>query len=107
MVCVSNSSAGPSRDVLIPYSGAVANQYVAPKSLNLDVSKILKGDGIQKDVQAVGILWIRIHNATGLSKQDRRGTHRGSSDPYITVSFSKYGKPMYCTQVIQDDLNPI
>ncbi|KAM3065316.1 hypothetical protein ACMFMF_011254 [Clarireedia jacksonii] len=84
-----------------------ANEYVAPKSMTLDMSKLLKGDDIQKDVEALGILWIRIHKATGLSKQDRRGSEGGGSDPYITVSFSKYGKPMYCTRVIQDDLNPV
>ncbi|RDW75577.1 hypothetical protein BP5796_06398 [Coleophoma crateriformis] len=86
---------------------AAANEYVAPKSMTLDMGKILQGDDIQKDVEAMGVLWIRIHKATGLSKQDRRGSHGGGSDPYITVSFSKYGKPMYCTRVIQDDLNPI
>ncbi|KAB8288184.1 hypothetical protein EYC80_010189 [Monilinia laxa] len=87
--------------------GAAANEYVAPKSMTLDMAKLLKGDDIQKDVEALGVLWIRIHKATDLSKQDRRGSEGGGSDPYITVSFSKYGKPMYCTRVIQDDLNPI
>ncbi|KAL2073399.1 hypothetical protein VTL71DRAFT_10723 [Oculimacula yallundae] len=87
--------------------GAAANEYVAPKSMTLDMTKLLKGDDIQKDTEALGILLIRIHRATGLSKQDRRGSKGGGSDPYITVSFCKYGKPMYCTRVIQDDLNPI
>ena len=58
-------------------------------------------------VQALGVMWIRIHRATGLSKQDKRGSKHGGSDPYITLTFSKYGKPMYCTRVITDDLNPI
>lgn len=71
------------------------------------MGKMLQGDDIQKDVEALGILWIRIHRASGLSKQDRRGSQGGGSDPYITVSFSKYGKPMYCTRVIQDTLNPV
>ena len=81
--------------------------YVAPKSMEIDLSKILQGDDIQKDVAALGILWIRIHRAVGLSKQDKRGSKGGGSDPYITLSFSKYQKPMYCTRVITDDLNPI
>ncbi len=87
--------------------GAATAEYVAPKSMTLDMGKLLKGDDIQKDTGALGVLWIRIHKATGLSKQDRKGSQGGGSDPYITVSFSKYGKPMYCTRVIQDDLNPI
>ncbi|KAI4128083.1 MAG: hypothetical protein LQ347_004319, partial [Umbilicaria vellea] len=86
---------------------AAASIYVAPKSMSIDLSKILQGDTIQKEVLALGVMWIRIHRAVGLSKQDRRGSKGGGSDPYITLSFSKYGKPMYCTRVITDDLNPI
>ncbi|RAL58766.1 hypothetical protein DID88_009180 [Monilinia fructigena] len=73
--------------------GAAANEYVAPKSMTLDMAKLLKGDDIQKDVEALGVLWIRIHKATGLSKQDRRGSEGGGSDPLH--------------HFIQDDLNPI
>ncbi|KAI9892070.1 MAG: hypothetical protein M1814_001776 [Vezdaea aestivalis] len=87
--------------------GAACSMYVAPKSMTLDLSKMLEGDDITKDVDALGVLWIRIHRAVGLSKQDRRGSEHGGSDPYITISFSKYGKPMYSTRVITDDLNPI
>uniref|UniRef100_A0A093VEX5 Meiotically up-regulated protein n=2 Tax=Talaromyces marneffei PM1 TaxID=1077442 RepID=A0A093VEX5_TALMA len=87
--------------------GAAASLYVAPKSMSLDLSMMLKGDDIQKDTSALGIFWIRIHRAIGLSKQDRRGSDGGGSDPYINLSFSKYGKPMYCTRVITDDLNPV
>jgi hypothetical protein len=87
--------------------GAAASMYVAPKSMSLDMRAMLQGDDITKDVQALGILWIRIHKAVGLSKQDKRGSKWGGSDPYITLTFSKYGKPMYCTRVITDDLNPV
>ncbi|KAF1359880.1 hypothetical protein EJ07DRAFT_177751 [Lizonia empirigonia] len=86
---------------------AAASMYVAPKSMSLDMRAILQGDSIQKDTEALGVLWIRIHRAVGLSKQDRRGSKHGGSDPYITLAFSKYGKPMYCTRVITDDLQPI
>ena len=87
--------------------GAAASMYVAPKSMMIDVRSMLQGDDITKDVHAMGVMWIRIHRAVGLSKQDKRGSKWGGSDPYITLSFSKYGKPMYCTRVITDDLNPI
>lgn len=87
--------------------GAAASMYVAPKSMSIDMRAILQGDTVQKDTLALGVLWIRIHRATGLSKQDKRGSSYGGSDPYITLTFSKYGKPMYCTRVITDDLNPI
>ncbi len=84
-----------------------ANMYVAPRTMTLDVGKMLQGDDIKKETQALGVLLIRIHKATGLSKQDARGSAGGGSDPYICVAFSKFGKPQYCTRVIQDDLNPI
>ncbi|KAI9795244.1 MAG: hypothetical protein M1835_006140 [Candelina submexicana] len=87
--------------------GAAASMYVAPKSMTMDMGAMLSGDDILKDVEAIGVMWIRIHRAVGLSKQDKRGSKHGGSDPYITLTFSKYGKPMYCTRVITDDLNPI
>ncbi|KAJ5716958.1 hypothetical protein N7488_002604 [Penicillium malachiteum] len=87
--------------------GAACSMFAAPKSMTMDLSMMLKGDDIHKDTIALGVMWIRIHRAVGLSKQDRRGSEGGGSDPYINLSFSKYGKPMYCTRVITDDLNPI
>jgi hypothetical protein len=84
-----------------------ASMYVAPKSMTLDIGKMLQGDAIKKETNALGILYIRIHKAVGLSKQDARGSKGGGSDPYICVAFSKFGKPQYCTRVIQDDLNPV
>jgi hypothetical protein len=86
---------------------AAAGMYVAPKSLTLDIGKMLQGDSIKKETEALGVLFIRIHKAVGLSKQDRRGSKGGGSDPYICVAFSKFGKPQYCTRVIQDNLNPV
>ncbi|EGE04929.1 C2 domain-containing protein [Trichophyton equinum CBS 127.97] len=86
--------------------GAAVSMYVAPKSMSLDLGMMLGGDDIQKDTSALGVFWVRIHRANGLSKQDKRGSKGGGSDPYINLSFSKYGKPMYCTRVICDDLNP-
>jgi Ca2+-dependent lipid-binding protein len=48
---------------------AAASLYVAPKSMSLDLKAILQGDDITKDTLALGIMWIRIHRAVGLSKQ--------------------------------------
>ena len=75
--------------------------------MQIDLKSMLQGDDITKDTQAIGVMWIRIHRAVGLSKQDKTGSKGGGSDPYINLSFSKYGKPMYCTRVITDDLNPM
>lgn len=62
-----------------------ASEYVAPKSMTMEIGKMLLGDDVKKEVEAIGILWIRIHKAVGLSKQDKRG----SSDAYITLAYSK------------------
>ncbi|KAA8648731.1 hypothetical protein EYZ11_004240 [Aspergillus tanneri] len=87
--------------------GTACGLFAAPKSMTMDLGMMLKGDDIAKETHALGIMWVRIHHAVGLSKQDRRGSYGGGSDPYINLSFSKYGKPMYCTRVITDDLNPV
>lgn len=86
---------------------AATNMYVAPKSMSIDLRQMLQGDDTEKETNAIGIMWIRVHRAVGLSKQDARGSYGGGSDPYINLSFFKYGKPMYCTRVIVDDLNPV
>lgn len=87
--------------------GAAASLYVAPKSMTLDLSRMLRGDDVEKETPALGVMWIRIHRAIGLSKQDQRGSRGGGSDPYINLSFSKYRKPMYCTRVTTDERNPV
>ncbi|KAI9820076.1 MAG: hypothetical protein M1826_000962 [Phylliscum demangeonii] len=86
---------------------AAASLYVAPRSMSLDLGALISGDTVQKETQAIGVLVITIHRAEGLSQQDRSGSKDGGSDPYITLTFSKLGRPMYCTRVICDDLNPI
>jgi Ca2+-dependent lipid-binding protein len=87
--------------------GTAFSMFAAPKSIAMDLSMMLRGDDIYKETLALGVIWIRIHRAVGLSKQDRRGSEGGGCDPYINLSFSKYGKPIYCTRVITDDLNPV
>ena len=81
---------------------ASAAQYVAPKSLTIDAGKLLIGDTVKKTPNTLGIMWITLHRAIDISAQDLNG----SSDPYVVLSFSKFGKPIYSTRVIQRDLNP-
>ena len=57
---------------------AAANEYVAPKSLTLNLAQILMGDGVKKDTVTVGILMIKIHHAIGLKAQDRYASDRKS-----------------------------
>ncbi|EPY49932.1 C2 domain-containing protein [Schizosaccharomyces cryophilus OY26] len=82
---------------------AAANEYVSPKNMTIDTSKILLGDGIKKETSAIGVIHIHIQKAEGLSKQDVNGL----SDAYITISYFKFGKPLFCTRVVKQDLNPV
>lgn len=80
-----------------------AGQYVAPKSLTLNLAQMLAGDGVKKDTQALGVLIVTVHHAEGLAAQDRGG----KSDPYIVLAFAKFGKPLHSTRVITGDVNPV
>ena len=62
------------------------------------------GDDVKRETDAIGILVMKIHKADNLARQDRRGP---GADPYLTISFSKYEKPMYATRIIEGDLNPV
>lgn len=81
----------------------VASEYVAPKSMTLDLRKMLEGDDVKKETETLGVVMVRVKRADGLSRQDRRG---GGADSYVTLGWSKFGKPMYSTRVIVGDLNP-
>ncbi|BFZ57068.1 hypothetical protein PYCC9005_004118 [Savitreella phatthalungensis] len=78
---------------------AALDEYVAPKSLIMDMSKLLQGDAVKKDTDALGLIYIHVKTATGISAQDRNG----KSDPFVTLAFDK---PAYCTRIIEQELNP-
>src|SRR5437762_12538192 len=65
---------------------------------------ILGGGDAITETSAIGLLYLKLHLASKLTRQDLRGP---GADPYITVSFSKYEKPMYATKMIAGTLNPI
>ena len=77
-------------------------QYVAPKSLTLNLGALLAGTG-PLDTHALGVLVITLHHALSLSAQDRTG----ASDPYIVLAYAKFGKPLYSTRIVVGDTNPV
>ena len=81
---------------------AALDIYVAPKSLIMDMSKLIQGDSVKKETDALGLMYIKIKKANGIAAQDRSG----KSDPFITLAFSQFGKPVYCTRIIEQELNP-
>lgn len=82
---------------------AASDMYVAPKSMTLNVQRILNGDGVKKDTEAVGVIVVNIHYGQNLSSQDLNGR----SDPYCVLSLAKFGRPMYSTRIIFEDLDPV
>ncbi|EXJ79281.1 hypothetical protein A1O3_08783 [Capronia epimyces CBS 606.96] len=86
---------------------AALAEYVAPKSLTLDLKDMLVGDDFKKDTAARGVVMIYIQSAKGFKDGDCGvGPFRGSSDAYMTVSWGKFGKPAASTRVIIDDQAP-
>ncbi|CAE7233874.1 unnamed protein product [Rhizoctonia solani] len=72
-------------------------EYVAPKSLKLDVQRLISGDDVKRDTDTIGIIVVTIHRATNLKAGDLDG---GSADPYVTLAFSRLGKPLFSTRII-------
>lgn len=99
-------------------------EYVAPKSLTLDLQRLIAGDDIKKDTEAIGVLVVHIHRAWGMKKMDAAGSSGAwtvphdtcelnahvscprSVDPYLTLTYSRLGKPLYSTRIIKNDCNP-
>lgn len=101
-------------------------EYVAPKSLTLDLQRLIAGDNIKKDTEAIGVLVVHIHRAWNMKKMDVAGSsgawtaHHGivrelstdifcpcSVDPYLTLTYSRLGRPLYSTRIIKNDCNPV
>ncbi|OQU96034.1 C2 domain-containing protein [Cladophialophora immunda] len=86
---------------------AALAEYVAPKSLTLDLKDMLVGDDFKKDTIARGVVMIFIKSAQGFKEGDGGfGPLEGSSDAYMTVSWGKFGKPVASTRIIVDDQAP-
>jgi Ca2+-dependent lipid-binding protein len=88
---------------------AAVSQYVAPRSLTLDLKTLLSGaDAI--DTDAVGVIALTIHSAIGFIDGDSgkfwasRDGKRG--DLYVIVSWAKWGKPLWSTRIIRREAEP-
>lgn len=87
---------------------AAMAEYVAPKSLTLDLKDMMMGDDFKKDTTARGVLVVTIKRAYDFKEGDGGfGPKKGSADPYVTVGWAKFGKPIWSTRVLQDDMKPI
>ncbi|EIN08704.1 hypothetical protein PUNSTDRAFT_133889 [Punctularia strigosozonata HHB-11173 SS5] len=82
-----------------------AAEYVAPKSLTLDLQQLLSGDDIKKDTETIGVLVVHIHRAMNIKKTDAISS--AGKYPYVTLTYSRLGKPLYSTRIIKKDRNPV
>lgn len=82
---------------------AAVGEYVAPRSLNLDLKTLLMGRE-KMDTEAVGILFIRVRSATGFKQGDGTNVFKGPEakygDPYVTIAWGKWGKPLWATRCV-------
>ncbi|KAI1768006.1 hypothetical protein GGR53DRAFT_479491 [Hypoxylon sp. FL1150] len=86
---------------------AALAEYVAPKSLTLNLKDMLVGEDFKKDTTSLGVVWVFIKEARGFKQGDGGiGPIKGSSDSYVTVSWGKFGKPVASTRVVTDDDQP-
>ena len=90
--------------VLVSQINSAAAQFVQPKSMSLDMTIYIGGSDQKDETEAIGVLVVKIHRAHNLARQDTRGP---GADPYLTIAFSKYEKPMYATRIIKGDRNPV
>jgi hypothetical protein len=86
---------------------AALAEYVAPKSLTIDLKDIMMGDDFKKDTTAQGIIMVRVKYAFDFKEGDTKiGPFGGSSDPYVSVGWAKFGKPLWSTRILQDNMEP-
>ena len=87
---------------------AAMAEYVAPKSLTLDLKEMLMGDDFKKDTAARGVLVVRVKHAFDFKEGDSGfgPIKSGSADAYVTAGWAKFGKPVWSTRVIQSDMQP-
>lgn len=86
---------------------AALAEYVAPRSLTLDLKDMLVGDDFKKDTISRGVIVVFLKEAKDFKEGDGGiGPLKGSSDSYLTCSWGKFGKTIASTRVIEDDQDP-
>ncbi|SMR55043.1 unnamed protein product [Zymoseptoria tritici ST99CH_1E4] len=88
---------------------AAMAEYVAPRSLTLDLKDMLVGDDFKKDTTAKGVLVVEIRRGYDFKAGDASIPlikNESSSDPYVSVAWAKFGKPMFSTRVLVNEMKP-
>ncbi|EXV00003.1 C2 domain protein [Metarhizium robertsii] len=87
---------------------AAVAEYVAPKSLTLDLKDILAGDDFKKDTVSTGVLMIHIKRGYDFKMGDSAIPliREASSDPYVSVGWAKFGKVLWSTRILKCEMEP-
>ncbi|KAK0970583.1 hypothetical protein LTR91_015877 [Friedmanniomyces endolithicus] len=87
---------------------AAMAEYVAPKSLTLDLKDMLAGDDFKKDTAARGVLVVKIKRGYEFKAGDPSIPliSEGGSDPYVSVGWAKLGKAMWSTRILEKEMEP-
>ncbi|KAG6039338.1 hypothetical protein E4U41_002880 [Claviceps citrina] len=87
---------------------AAVAEYVAPKSLTLDLKDMLAGDDFKKDTVATGVLMVQIERGYDFKMGDAAIPliRQGSSDPYVSVGWAKFGKVLWSSRIMQTEMEP-
>lgn len=87
---------------------AAMAEYVAPKSLTLDLKDMLAGDDFKKDTNATGIVVVHVKRGYDFKVADTGIPliKDGASDPYVSVGWAKFGKVLWSTRIIVSEMEP-
>ncbi|VUC35988.1 unnamed protein product [Clonostachys rosea] len=87
---------------------AAMAQYVAPKSLTLDLKDMLSGEDFKKDTHGRGVLVIHIKRGYDFKMGDSAIplVKDASSDPYVSVGWAKFGKVVSSTRIMLSEMQP-
>jgi len=68
----------------------------------------MTGDDFKKDTSARGVIVVRIKRAFDFKASDTGIPliSSGSSDPYVSVGWAKFGKPLFSTRVLVNEMEP-
>lgn len=81
----------------------VRHQESGFEAVTLDLDRLLTGREGSMRANAMGVLMVVVHSAEGLPAADANF----SSDPYVSISYSRYRKPLFATRIIQRTLKPV
>ncbi|KAK3104269.1 hypothetical protein LTR53_018569, partial [Teratosphaeriaceae sp. CCFEE 6253] len=87
---------------------AAMAEYVAPKSLTLDLKDMLAGEDFKKDTSARGVLVARIKRGYNFKTGDAGIPliSQAGADPYVSVGWAKFGKPMWSSRILEKEMEP-